>query len=199
MDKNELIGLYSRGKSLQDISLLKHCSVHKIRYWMNKYTIKKRSRSEALYIKYNPHGNPFITPLEPNQNDASFQYGLALGLYWGEGNKMSPHAIRITNTDPGVILLFRKFLVDQCHIQKNKIKYSIVGFEDIGETTIKNYWAKTLQVNENVFGKIVLIAQQGKGTYLKKSKFGVCTLTVCNVKLKSWFMETLSQLKAWVV
>lgn len=199
MDKNELVDLYNKGNSLQDIALLKKCSVHKIRYWINKYNIKKRSRSEALYLKYNPNGNPYITPPIPLLNNPDFLFGLSLGLYWGEGNKTTPYAIRITNTDPGVILIFRKFLLENCHIPDEKIKYSVVAFQDRKEQAIRDYWSKTLQVHKNKFGKIVRISQRGKGTYKRKSDFGVCTLTVCNVKLKSWFTETLQTMKAWVV
>jgi len=42
------------------------------------------------------------------------------------------------------------------------------------------------------FGKIVQIPTQGKGTYKKKSRFGVCTITVGNVKLKNWILNEIA-------
>ncbi len=41
------------------------------------------------------------------------------------------------------------------------------------------------------FGKIVQIPPQGKGTYRNKSAYGVCSLSVGNIKLKRWILQEL--------
>ena len=61
-----------------------NCSEHKINYWLNKYGITKRNISDAIYLKYNPKGDPFRFILPKNKKDERL-FGLGLGLYWGGG------------------------------------------------------------------------------------------------------------------
>lgn len=190
--KQTLITLYSKGMSLTDLSNNLHCSIHKITYWMRKYDIKRRSRSDAAYIQANPQGNPFHIhyPQTPSEH---FLYGLGLGIYWGEGTKATNFAVRVANSDPGIILTFRKFLISICHIDLTRVRYSIVAFNDSDIHTVKSYWSKQLKISSDKFGKIVQIPTQGKGTYKRKSQHGVCTITVSNTKLKAWIMGELKK------
>ncbi len=59
ISKIELEKLYLSGNSMSGIAVNLQCSIHKVAYWMSKYGIKRRSRSEALYVKLNPKGDPF--------------------------------------------------------------------------------------------------------------------------------------------
>lgn len=193
--RDDLEKLYTSGKSMFEISMSLKCSVHKVSYWMDKYGIKRRSRSEATYIKLNPLGDPFKI-IKLFNSDSSFLFGLGIGIYWGEGLKKSPYAIRVANTDAGVIKTFRKFLIVICGLEPRKLFYSIVCFNDSDVEKVKAYWAKELGINQEKFGKIVQIPKQGKGTYKRKSEFGVCTLSVSNPKLKTWIMNEIQKLKS---
>jgi len=85
--KDFLVDEYQiKRKSVSDISKLLKCSQNTVTYWLQKYNIKKRNISDALYIKNNPRGNPFLFKT-PKNSQQWFLYGLGLGLYWGEGNK----------------------------------------------------------------------------------------------------------------
>lgn len=187
----ELSTRYEAGKSMWEISQELHCSVHKIAYWMNKHKIIRRSQSDATYVKRNPLGNPFLVKnnLSPEEK---FLFGLGLGIYWGEGEKVSRSAIRVANTNPTLLRTFILFLQVICQIQIQKLSYSIVCFNDSNPTTAKNYWAKELGILPDKFGKIVQIAPQGKGSYKRKSLYGVCTVTFSNIKLKEWLLNELN-------
>lgn len=171
-----------------------HYSPHTVVYWMRKYNISRRSRSDAVYIQANPHGDPFHihSPTTPQEH---ILYGLGLGIYWGEGNKATKFAVRVTNADPRVITTFRTFLNTICHVDSKRIRYSIVTFKNSSITAAKNHWAKELEISPDKFGKIVQIPTQGKGTYKQKSLYGVCTITVSNTKLKTWIMDELKKLR----
>lgn len=52
-------------------------SSHKIVYWMKKHRLKRRSRSEATYVKRNPNGDPFC--IKRNLTERERQL-LGLGL-----------------------------------------------------------------------------------------------------------------------
>jgi hypothetical protein len=199
LSKKRLALLYAQGKSMAEIASTMKCSVHKIVYWMGKYGITRRNRSDAAYLKANPYGDPFTIKTKRTKEEEAL-YGLALGIYWGEGNKATPHAVRVTNTDVAIIKVFVCFLRSICQVHREKIHYSIVTFNDIDPDKASRYWARQLKISRSKFGTIVSIPQQGKGTYRKKSRYGVCTVTVGNIKLKSWIMSELEKMKnAWVV
>lgn len=194
ISKEKLYALYSSGRSMTDIAKDLNCSLHKVAYWMNKHGVDRRTRSEASYLKANPNGDPFsikgkLTPKE------MFLYGLGIGIYWGEGEKTSRNAVRVANTDPFVIKKFVQFLLEICQLEKRKLIYNLICFNDSNPEEVRKYWAKELCVSTEKFGKIVQIPAQGKGTYKKKSKFGVCIVIVCNMKLKLWTMEEINKIK----
>ena len=199
ISKKQLLPLYSKGKSMAEIASKLKCSNNKIVYWMDKYQIKRRNRSDASYIKQNPNGDPFKIRKKLNSNEL-FLLGLTVGIYWGEGTKATPHRLSVTNTDSGLLKVFIRFLIDICRINLDKIKYYLICFNDSDPNEAKKYWSQELGISPSKFGKIVQIPPQGKGTYIKKSKFGVCTVTVSNIKLKKWMMEKIDeQRSAWVV
>lgn len=188
--EKKLTSLYSHGKSLFEMSKEFNCSVHKIKYWMDKYKIKRRSISDALYIKNNPLGDPFKIKKFLNK-DEKFLFGLGLGIYWGEGNKVTPNSIRVANTDLNMIKSFINFLKVICQINENKLHFSLVCFNDSDILKVKKFWSESLRINEDRFGKVVQIAPQGKGNYRRKSEYGVCTVSFHNTKLKTWIMKQI--------
>ncbi|MFH1864227.1 MAG: hypothetical protein ABIJ85_05010 [bacterium] len=188
--KKQLINLYVSGKSMAEIATFLNCSIHKIEYWMEKYGIKRRSRSEATYIKRNPDGDPFKIKTKLSKDD-KFLFGLGIGIYWGEGTKVSKHSLRVANTDPGIIKAFVKFLTEICQLRRDKISYSIICFNDTDPNIARNFWAQELKISPDKFGKITQIPKQGKGTYKKKSLYGVCTVRASNIKLRNWLMSKI--------
>ena len=199
ISKQKLQKLYGCGKSMMEISIILGCSAHKVVYWMSQHGIKRRTRSKATYLKQNPRGDPFKIKdnLSPNEK---LLYGLGVGIYWGEGNKSSRHTLAVANTDANLLKVFIRFLLEVCQLKTNKLRYSIVCFNDANPKQSKMYWSKALKISPEKFGKIVQIPPQGKGTYKRKSKFGVCTVAASNIKLKAWMMKQINNASnAWIV
>jgi len=111
-------------KSVPEIARLSECSENKVNYWLAKYQIKKRTISEAIYVKHNPKGDPFKFIVPKSAEDAEL-FGLGLGLYWGEGTKANKDSIRLGNTDPNLIKKFIEFLIRFFSIKKNKLNIII--------------------------------------------------------------------------
>lgn len=169
------------------------CSVSKINYWLKAHNIKKRGISESLYLLKNSKGDPFKTPQKMPLN---FFTGLAMGLFWGEGNKKSRHSVRIGNSDPKLILAFRHFLINTCKVDINKIKYGLQVFTDTNVNDAKSYWIKQLKIRDKDFYPTVVISQSGrKGTYKNKSETGVITMYFNNVKLKQMIDKYLEDVR----
>lgn len=194
-NKDNLSKLYRSGMSMMEISKMVHSSPSKVVYWMKKYNIKRRSHSEAAYMKQNPNGDPFKIKTKLTKNDY-FLYGLGIGIYWGEGNK-NPKipSLRVANTDPALIRAFILFLKSIYGLSETRFSYSIVCFNDVDPEMARAYWAKELKINPKRFGKITIIPKLGTGTYKKKSLFGVCTVQGNNSKLRNLVTQKVDSLK----
>ena len=160
---------------------------------MDKCNIPRRSPSEAAYLKWNPNGDPFKIKNKLNKNETLLS-GLGLGLYWGEGDKSSNTQVRMSNTDPYLLKKFKEFLVKICGVKEEKFKYSLVMFNDSNEMEAIKFWKAQFGIKKHQLGKIINIPPQGKGTYKKKSQFGVLTISVCNKKLKEKIFEMIKEI-----
>lgn len=177
--------LYVRDrKSLQEISDRFGCSVNRVHYWLKKYEVPVRSRSEALYVKYNPAGDPFALKKKMTRSDLVL-LGLGLGLWWGEGHKRHQKAVRLGNTDPRLVKAFIGFLTVICGVKKEKLRFGLQIFSDMEPRRVKRWWLKHLGVRSDRFlPKTVVTPSRGAGTYREKTKYGVLTVYCFNVKLR---------------
>lgn len=178
-------------KSVPEIAKILKCSEHKVNYWLAKYGIPKRSISEAIYIKYNPTGDPFKF-IPPKNSEEAKLFGLGLGLYWGEGNRLNKNTVKLGNSDPFLLRTFIGFLVRFFNINKGDLKFHLHTFSDINVNEARNYWMKELKINKGQFYKPT-ITQTGKlGTYRNKSKYGVLTIYYGNTKLRNRLIDLLA-------
>lgn len=171
-----------------------NCSTNKVVYWMRKHKIPRRSFKESVYLMHNPSGDPFRIK-QKLTNEEAILFGLGLGIYWGEGNKVNKLALRVANTDPYLIKSFIFFMKKICNLEDRRFSFSIICFNDTEPDLARKYWSSTLNIEPERFGKITQIPTQGKGTYKKKSLFGVCTVQANNVKLRAWLFDQLELFK----
>jgi hypothetical protein len=151
---------------------------------MKKFRIQARTRGEALYVKNNPNGDPFKLKKKFKRNELIL-LGIGLGLWWGEGSKKHIGTIRLGNTDPCLITRFIEFLRNICGVEKRKFKFGLQIFNDVDPNEAKEYWKRTLDINDQQFlPKIVISAVRGAGTYRNKARNGVLTIYCSNVKLR---------------
>jgi len=192
--ENELRELYlNKKQSLSEISNLLGFKTHKVIYWMDKYGISRRKRSEANYIRANPNGEPFCIKKRLTRDEVKLKY-LALGLYWGEGNKTTKHAIRVTNSDPGVIKQFVRYLKIICQAKEEKMCFYLQTFKDNDLIVAREYWGRMLDIKPESIKTTKPIPSMGKGTYKKICKYGVMTVGFFNTHLKTYIMDELRKM-----
>lgn len=195
LPKDLLSELYVKQKlSAKQISQKFNCSENKVHYWINKYKIPKRSISEATYQRANPFGDPFKFNRPVSQNDY-FLYGLGLGLFWGEGNKANPSAVRLGNTDPALIKYFINFLVKIYQIDKDKLRFGIQIFTDTPPQKARAFWCKKLSVKPTQFHKTTITKQGKVGSYTRKVQHGVLTVYFSNKKLRDMIVGAIAELQ----
>jgi hypothetical protein len=169
--------------SVSQIAASLSCSTNKVIYWMNKYDIRRRTIGEALYQRHNPTGDPFLLKPIRNRLDAEL-WGMGIGLFWGEGNKVNRHSVRLGNTDPALLRKFQQFLVDLCGVDPRKLKYGLQIFTDIEPSEALAYWARELSAELSQFYKVTVTISGSLGTYRHKNANGVVTIYYHNKKLR---------------
>jgi hypothetical protein len=195
IDKKVLIELYINEKfSQQEIANKLNCSVHKVSYWMEKYFIKTRSISDAVYLKKNPKGDPFNFT-KPKTIEDAVLFGLGLGLYWGEGTKANKTSVRLGNTDPELILSFILFLEKIFTVKRKQLHFSLQIFSDMGEGAALDFWTKKLKISKSQFYKTTITPQRSIGTYRKKTQYGVLIVYFHNRKMRDNLVNLLGERK----
>ena len=177
-------------KSVSEIAKIFGCSENRINYWLAKEGIKKRSISEAIYIKHNPNGDPFRFILPKNVDEAVL-FGMGLGLYWGEGTKANKTCVRLGNSDAALLNVFIDFLIKFFHIKKEDLRFHLHVFTDIDLNEAYGYWIKKLKIKKEQFYKPIITKTGKLGTYRKKSKYGVVTVYYSNKKLRDLLIGNL--------
>ena len=170
-------------RSSAEIAKILDCSEHKVNYWLDKFKIPKRTISDAIYLKHNPNGDPFIVRT-PASADEAMLWGLGLGLYWGEGNKRNKVSVRLRNTDPRMIRKFIEFLEKLFGINRQKLRFGLQIFSDMKPKEALNFWIKEVKVPISQFQKIIVTPARGIGTYKYKTRHGVLTVYYHNKKLR---------------
>ena len=192
--KATLKNLYTKKSlSMMQISKQLGCSHHKVAYWMAEYKIERRSMSQAIYLIHNPKGDPFKLKA-PNTVDEYILYGLGVGLYWKEGNKANRNAVRIGNSDPGLLRCYMVFLTELCGVSQDSLKFELHLFSDINVNTALRYWCRMLDVKKEQFYTPRVTLSGSLGTYKNKSKYGVVTIYFGNTKLRDILVEQITGL-----
>ncbi len=191
----ELIDLYVNQKlSSKVISVKFGCSENKINYCLKKFGIQKRTISEAIYAKRNPEGDPF-TVIDVKEPEQYFLYGLGLGLYWGEGNKLNKNSVRLGNSDPDLILSFINFLQKIYNIDRQALHFGIQIFSEMDPKLALDFWCNKLNISKSQFYKVVVTPARGEGTYKRKVQHGVLTVYFNNTKLRNHIIGQIENIR----
>lgn len=194
--KEKLEQLYlNKRKSMQEIATMLDCSVNKIQYWIIKHSIQTRSISDAVYLKNNPNGDPFLFK-KPDSIEKALLFGVGIGLYWGEGTKANKTSVRLGNTDPALLKVFIVFLEKIFGLKRRQLKFGLQIFSDMSEEEGLDFWSKTLRIKKSQFYKTTITPYRSIGTYRQKTRHGVLTVYFHNRKLRDVLVELL-QVNTW--
>lgn len=154
-----------------------------VKYLADKYNIKRRSRSEANYLKYNPTGDPFKVKKLKSKRDIEL-FNLGIGLFLGEGCKKTRNHVVLANTNPEIIKLFLEFLRNICGVENHKIKAALNIYDDVNIYKALTFWQTETKIPLIQFYKPIIRKSRG-GTYKDKSKYGTLAISISNTKLKT--------------
>jgi hypothetical protein len=102
-------------------------------------------------------------------------------LYWAEGAK-ARNTIKFSNSDPQMVLLFRRFLTEALAVELDEIVMTLNVYTNNGMTIqeIERYWLDLLALPTTAVRKHTLnhMPTSSSGRAKNKLPYGVCTLRV---------------------
>jgi len=119
-------------------------------------------------------------------------------LYAGEGYKtsdVSNQHIELTNSDPNILQVFIKFLLNSCGVLKGKIKIRLILYEDINPKEAQKYWSNELNIPFKQFqNPFIKKSYRNIPTrHRRRAEFGTAHINVYDVKI---YRKVLAWLQA---
>jgi len=104
-----------------------------------------------------------------------------LMIYWGEGDSKPQNPLRVSNTDPRMINLYVKFLLDVLKLSPEKIRLALTLYPDLEDEGCKKFWASVTGLTLKNFIKTQYI----RGYHpTKRLKHGICVVIVNSRQVK---------------
>lgn len=127
------------------IAILKHNRAQTHIAQQNARNIRNRAKSEITYL---------------SKKDLLM---LGISLYWAEGYKRlkvekgkikTHHPVSLSNSDPGLVKIFLRFLREVCSVDEEKIKGEVRVYEHHNEAYLLNFWNQATNIS---FGRLKTI------------------------------------------
>ena len=182
---------YSLGKSAREVGEAVNLPWRKVIYLMDKYGIRRRTRSDASYLQHNKdmfhiEMKDFLTIDEERLK------AFALGLLWEGGYINHPHTLAVRSENHQTLNSIVKLLAIICGVPKEKMHVSITADKGCDIKGIEQFWSRELNLPLTQFYKTGVLKRRGKGVYRKRrALYGTATLYVNNIKL-------IKQIKSWL-
>jgi len=192
MRKTVLSRLYYQDKlSMQDIANELGVSFPTVEYWMRKYNLPRRSRSDSAYYKLNPTGDPFSIKKRLNRKEKSLLLA-GLMLHWAEGNKSMKGSMQLANLDHRMLQLFIKFLRETCRVHEERLRLYVRVYKKFSREKARRYWSRKLKMSPN---RIFVYPHTDERSKVHKqwSQYGIATLQFHNLKLRNWLDSAIEE------
>lgn len=193
--KDVLLDLYTvQKKSIREIAMLLGFSTHKISYWLLKYNIQVRNKSDAIYVRKNEKKNHFVTrPL--NVHDPEFLFGVGCGAYWSNGRvSEKTRSFELSGVDPRLLRICINFIERVFGIKKSEIRISIRIKEGNNIRDAIKYWTRELEVPRSQFQKKTVVFRNIGKSEKRNIPYGVATIRVHDKRFKEIFLEAIKNI-----
>jgi len=127
---------------------------------------------------------------------------IGIALYWAEGYKraikrngreVTHHPVALSNSDPNLVKIFIRFLIEICKIPKNKITANVRIYQYMNEKELLTFWQKTTDLPEVNFGKVYYGISKSS---LGKRPFNVLPHGTISIRVNS--TNLFHQMMGWI-
>lgn len=201
-DKDIAINLRRTGKSYNEIS--KHLKVSKgtLSEWFHddpqskklKLKLTKKVNSYRIRRFVEANRTKWENWREAARQEARNEFEnlsrnplfiAGLMLYWAEGDNKAENPVRLTNTAPGMIKLYVKFLTKVLNVSKSNLRCAVIIYPDLSDDKCIDFWSTVAEIPKSQFHKTQII---GGRHPTKRLSNGICMIYCGNRQLKEKFL-----------
>lgn len=108
---------------------------------------------------------------------------IGLGLYWGEGSKTLKGAVRVSNSDPTVIMMCMRFFKEICHIPPEKFRAHIHIHSVAAAGEAEKYWSNVTGVPLSQFYKTYTIKSKSSKNVRTTLPYGTLDIGINDIQI----------------
>ncbi len=154
--------------------------------------VLNRAKGVALKVHYELAEQEALKEMKLYRNLPLFT--TALGVYLGNGDKNTKNLVRLTSTDPSVLLVWLQFLLQLCGVSKDKISLALFIYPDLDEVKCRRYWSRKLGVKK--FHTTQVLAERSD---VSKKSYGSCSIVLTDTYLKKKIQVWIDHLPEMVL
>lgn len=174
--------------SLDVMKKLQSRAIESSKKRIKSLNVARHIRLEELYIAADTEAEKEFSI---HKKDPLFIAGIM--IYLGEGDKKFENGqIRVSNTDPQLIKIFRNFLIKFSSYSLEDIKGWILIYPDLNPIHCISYWSKEAGILRSNFIKPTVIQGRHKTNRLL---YGTCTIYFANKYFKKKILKWIELFK----
>lgn len=203
LTENNIKELYNRkGLSAEDIGKLFNRSSGAVYRFMRRRGLLRRSPSETNNLKFLKQTPTFTVKKQLSLKDNKLKLA-GIMLYWAEGYKnlgknIRGGAVDLANSDPRMIKVFTKFLMEICGVKKERLRVQLYCYANQNINFLKKYWSELTRIPLSQFIK-PYVRKDFNIAKIDKMKYGLIHVRYNDKKLflqmKKWTEDYLKTLK----
>ncbi len=182
--------LYESGLSTQQVADHFGVGIGAAQYALRRQNIPIRTSAESNQIRFD--NKPLSYSIKQNLTPDEERLKLAaVMLYWAEGYKVGGKSVDFANSDPEMVVIFRKFLSEICGADETRVRCYLYCYEGQDIEAIKQFWSSLLHIPENQFTKTYIKKAAEPGPRGPRMQQGLVHLRYSDKKL-------LQQILSWI-
>lgn len=205
-DKEEAFKLRKEGKTYAEISKLLVVSKGTLSFWFSKIDWSQELKNANHKFNYSPAKLQAMRQARRKnlddwyaraEKEAEMEFRKylfnplfisGLMLYEGEGDHSRNSQVRIANTNPLVILTFKKFIEEYYREYIPRMRISLLLYPDLNPTDCVVWWRDALKDQQIAFHNPVVIQGRHK---TRRLQYGVASLIISSKFLKVKILKSI--------
>ena len=108
---------------------------------------------------------------------------LGIMAYWAEGSKTQDALVAFTNTDPLLIQLVQRWLIECCGVDSKRLRLHIRVHDDMVAKDAEVFWRTITGIPIEQCEKTTIKESGSGGRRMRKIRHGIATIKVCDTNL----------------
>lgn len=150
--QEEAARLYRSGLSAQQVADHFKVSLDASYYALRRLKVKRRTAKETNSIRFEAKPLSYNLKTRLTKEEERLKIS-AVMLYWAEGYKVGRSTVDFANSDPNMVVIFWKFLLEICRVDKKRVRLHLYAYEGQDVQNLMQFWCTLIDLPKHHFIK----------------------------------------------